>query len=203
MSALAGDVIDISMNEVEMTALKATRGAGLPWSIAEDVGRASRWLAANGAEWSGLLLDALEPAIALDPESSPFLGGARFSDRLDVLADAEFQATVSRPVWLLAMLAANAFNSSAFAVSVGEERFAVRVDAATATAPLNVLASIERADVSLRLGEERFAHAIAPSRTRSVIPVSHHAALDVLVYKTYVPNSVKSRLRGAGARPGY
>lgn len=204
MTASAGKTIDLSMNEIEMTALKAARGAGLPWSIAEDAGRAARWLAGQDIGWSGLLLEALEPEVALDPDASPFLVGARLSDRLDGLAAGE-EAGVSvlKPVWLVAMLAVNVAGPGGFLLSVGGECFSLAEGTASGSVALADLATIERADVALRLGEKRLAHALAPGGTRSIIPISHHAALEVLVYRTYVPNSEKSRLRGAGARPGF
>lgn len=186
-----------------MTALKAARGAGLPWSVSEDAGRATRWLASNGADWSDLLLGSLEPAIALDPDASPFLVGARVADRLDSLTASEkIGATTFRPIWLLAMLVVNAPPSRAFVLSIGDDRYSVREGQVTASVPLVNLAAAEREEMSLHAGGERFAHVLAPSRTRSTIPVAHHAALETLVYRTYVPNSEKSRLRGAGARPG-
>lgn len=203
MSALAGDTIDLSMNEIEMAALKAARGAGLPWSIAEDAGRAARFLAALGCDWSGLLLDALAPEVALDPDASPFLLGARLSDRLDCMgAEEKTRASALRPAWLMAMLAVNVAGPPGVLLSIGRDRVSIAEGTVSASAPLAALLAIGRADISLSLGETLEAHALAPSRTRSIIPMPHHAALEVLVYKTYVPNSEKSRLRGAGARPG-
>ena len=38
--------MDRSLNEIEAMAKKAARGAGLPWGLAEDVGKSVRWLEA-------------------------------------------------------------------------------------------------------------------------------------------------------------
>ncbi len=50
----------LSLNEIELTGRKAVRGAGLPWGLAEDAGRAVRWLemvGLPGMAWlAGLLV---------------------------------------------------------------------------------------------------------------------------------------------------
>ena len=40
-----------SLNEIESTARKAARGAGMAWGLAEEAGKATRWLCAAG--WPG------------------------------------------------------------------------------------------------------------------------------------------------------
>ncbi len=60
--------LNLSLNEVEALAKKATRGAGYPWGIAEEAAKATRWLVENGldacAELAGLLevFDGADPA---------------------------------------------------------------------------------------------------------------------------------------------
>ena len=41
----------VSLNEIESTALKASRGAGYHWGLAEEAGQAARWLAMRGLPW--------------------------------------------------------------------------------------------------------------------------------------------------------
>ena len=43
--------MNLSLNEVEATAKKATRGAGYPWGLAEEAGKAVRWLCGAGCGW--------------------------------------------------------------------------------------------------------------------------------------------------------
>ena len=53
----------LSLNQVEQTTRKAVRGAGLPWGLAEDAGRAVRWLermGLPGMSWLTLVLDAMD-----------------------------------------------------------------------------------------------------------------------------------------------
>ena len=46
----------ISFNEIEMTLLKAARGAGLEWGLAEEAAAAGRWLAGFDLPWAAPLL---------------------------------------------------------------------------------------------------------------------------------------------------
>ena len=55
--------MNLSLNQVENTARKAVRGAGLPWCLAEDAGRAVRWLEVMGLpgmSWLVLVLGAVD-----------------------------------------------------------------------------------------------------------------------------------------------
>ncbi len=55
--------MNLSLNQVENTARKAVRGAGLPWCLAEDAGRAVRWLEVMGLpgmSWLALVLEAVD-----------------------------------------------------------------------------------------------------------------------------------------------
>lgn len=48
-----------SCNEIEQLCLKAARGAGMSWGLAEEAGFAAAWLAARGLEGPGALLALL------------------------------------------------------------------------------------------------------------------------------------------------
>ncbi|WP_417455195.1 DUF3726 domain-containing protein [Kiloniella sp.] len=49
-----------SLNEIEASARKAARGAGMSWGLAEEAGKATRWLAARGLPNVCLLLSLLK-----------------------------------------------------------------------------------------------------------------------------------------------
>ena len=60
-SAPAGEGLALlSLAEIEAAAMKAARGAGSSWGIAEEAGAAARWLAAHGLPGPELLLRHLE-----------------------------------------------------------------------------------------------------------------------------------------------
>ncbi len=50
----------VSLNEIEVNLRKAGTGAGLPYGLAEDLGRAAAWLAVSGFSSVALCVDALE-----------------------------------------------------------------------------------------------------------------------------------------------
>jgi len=56
----------LSLGEAESLAKKATRGAGYPWGLAEEAGKATRWLCQQG-------LDGLQPLAQLLERSQPEL----------------------------------------------------------------------------------------------------------------------------------
>lgn len=50
----------VSLNQIEQTSRKAAKGAGLTWGVADDLGKAVRWLSALGLDGSGALLQMLQ-----------------------------------------------------------------------------------------------------------------------------------------------
>ena len=66
-----------SLNEIETHAKRAARGAGLSWGMAEEAGRATRWLAAHGLSGPEVLSDVLAQSDqrSLHRVSPPTLGG--------------------------------------------------------------------------------------------------------------------------------
>lgn len=51
--------VDLSLGELEALCVKATRGAGRAVGVAEDAGRAVRWLTARGEDGAGALVQLL------------------------------------------------------------------------------------------------------------------------------------------------
>ena len=52
--------MNFALNEVEATAKKATRGVRYSWGMAEEAGKATRWLCAHGFDGPKALVKALE-----------------------------------------------------------------------------------------------------------------------------------------------
>jgi hypothetical protein len=66
----------LSLNEIEALALKATRGAGLDWGLAEEAAFAVRWLCQHGVDGNALLLAYLdERADTAAPMGRPVMTG--------------------------------------------------------------------------------------------------------------------------------
>lgn len=97
----------LSRNEIETLCLKAARGAGLSWGLAEEAGFAAGWLAARGIDGAGALLDHLQNwasgailvrdrhwTAAKDAPLSPILLGAALDDHA-VLAAGPWSAPIT------------------------------------------------------------------------------------------------------------
>jgi hypothetical protein len=59
----AGNGARLSENEIEQLCLKAARGAGMSWGLAEEAGFAAAWLAMRGLDGPGVLLAQLRDAM--------------------------------------------------------------------------------------------------------------------------------------------
>lgn len=186
-------MIDLSLNEVETLSAKAARGAGFSWGLAEDIGRAARRIAVDDQSWGLALLSLLDNARSFaspDParaarwrEGGPDVSDGRplcpirtaallLDDPLPVGALPLTIVDVGLPVWLDAML----------------RRSALRVaHPAAALTP--------RADVVI---EGRAATAEPVTGRRGATDGDTLAALNAFAARTYVPESERSRARGAG-----
>ena len=59
----AGNSARLSQNEIEQLCLKAARGAGMSWGLAEEAGFAAAWLAMRGLHGPGGLLAQLRDSM--------------------------------------------------------------------------------------------------------------------------------------------
>ncbi|MDR0808897.1 MAG: DUF3726 domain-containing protein [Gemmobacter sp.] len=201
-----GEMLDLSLNEVEGCAMKAARGAGLSWGQAEDLGRAARWLAREGCDWAGELLLIIESPELRDPERCGPLAGQTLADRLPVLAAGDGilrTGPLSFPHWILPPVALAASASGqrmhgtlgeiAFTCGAGLPPAYSASLAGVGGAPRPVWLGVGAAQTPLTYA--------GAALSRSAVSAQTLALLEHYAYRTYVPNSEKSRLRGAGA-PG-
>jgi len=169
-------MIELSLNEGEALAARAARGAGFSWGLADDVGRAARVLAGDGADWSASLLALLERAPRLvSPgarEGKPLcpVRMAAYLNDAPIETSALALRDVALPVWLDALLRTQ-----------GLWRVETDLRAATADATLT-----------------RGASAAPPGARRAAISRCAYDALNALAARLYVPESDRSRTRGAG-----
>lgn len=80
-AARHGDVV-FSLSEIQAACLKAARGAGLPWGLAEEVGAAAAWLAAAGLPGPELVLRLLEQPASAGPRPAAGLWRAAYDGSL-------------------------------------------------------------------------------------------------------------------------
>jgi hypothetical protein len=208
----------VSLNEVESLSLKAARGAGMSWGLAEEAAHAARWLAARGWAWDRSLVGLLErreqiaaPMLAGHDISSsrqglaicPIHAGAAMADLLHVHESVTLYDVLS-PIWLVPFAHRRTgehrsvevtWSGGACSISAGG---AISAEAlGTQDAPLGWIRVELKTDVS--------SPDAVPMPTRPVIPAGTQAdpaawaALEQWAARTYVPASLQSRLAGAGA----
>jgi hypothetical protein len=212
LSPLADRIVSWSLGESQALAVKAARGAGYPWGLAEEAGFALRWLCGRGlpgAEALAALLvfaDAHQFA-APDPEAPgwasnadalcPLMLGTALADlRCEQVIGDQF-GPVQSPLLLVpfaAQLAARRslvlqWDGAGFALDHG--RVAVSGSPAALTVPQGVC--------TLQTG--KLAASVAPAIATRV-PDETHPHIKLLrsfAARTYAPATEQSRLAGAGA----
>ncbi|RTL69105.1 MAG: DUF3726 domain-containing protein [Hyphomicrobiales bacterium] len=211
----------LSFNEIEGTALKAARGAGFSWGLAEEAGFAARWLAERGFDWLPPLLAACDAHLSGENANitmdgtrvSPAAGsrslcpiqiGAWIADRRD-LADGLILTSLRAPLLLLPFLDLLSAHCGTIALSLrpaGSDASAsfriCRGDLWAEPLPAScvvdeALALIEQAPARLERG-----NVVRLARPAPTDPALADR-LKGLEIRTYVPASHHSRVAGAGA----
>lgn len=208
----------VSLNEVESLCLKACRGAGMSWGLAEEAAHAARWLAAHGWAWDRSLAALLSrrgdvsPPFVSAHDMRPAEDGAVLcpihvgAAMADLLRPGEHLTLhdVLQPMWLvpfacrwvrLGFIARLTWADDALEVDAARPEFG-----ATGTAHL----AVDRLDwirIELSAEHEPTSGANPPvawSGGRAVDP-SAWEALEARGARTYVAASLQSRIAGAGA----
>ncbi len=209
-----------SLNEIEAQLRKAARGAGLPWGLAEEAGKAARWLAMHGiqclpvfAAWfeenDGRAYD--EIAImqiegcwrARGGTLCPLIAGAAMVDRAGEIAGGR-PVELARVAWPILFVPFAATVATATGASIALEwpgaRFTfadgcVRLDAA-----LDATVEVSARHASCgRLAGAAHGTLVKPEIAGCAVDESVWSRLDGFVQRTYVPASDESRRKGAGA----
>jgi len=214
------EAITLSRNEIESLCMKAARGAGFSWGLAEEAGFAAGWLAARGIDGTAPLLRLLKqrsrhPAAAGAPRLTPgfwhcsdsatlcpIATGAALLDTA-LLADGPLRRDirldpVSIPVLILPFLARTAqTGANALTVDMQGTSFVFARDGTLDPLPASgfigqtALAITMRTIPHLAVGRAR--QPLLPSISRTVLD-----GLNAFALQTTVPATDISR-RGAGS----
>lgn len=203
----------LSLNEVEALAKKAVRGSGYAWGIAEETGKAVRWLCAADVDGCAALAEYLSGCDGTDLSARarvqgniwsssgdrlcPLLAGAALSDLADTLKDREIRLqSVSHPILLAPFAGLSAQHLEATVVlewneaCVATDGKALALQGETAALAATVTARIET----------DFHHTYRqPTCSRANPDEDTLAVLSRLAHRTYAPATEASRLSGAGA----
>jgi hypothetical protein len=201
----------VSLNEVESLSLKAARGAGMSWGLAEEAAHAARWLAVCSWAWDRSLVALLERRdqiaapmlVGHDIRSSrqglaicPIHAGAAMADLLHVHESVTLYDVLS-PIWLVPF--AHRRTGEHRSVEVTWSGGACSISAGGAEALGIQDAPLDWIRVELKVD------VISRPSAADVIPAgvaadpAAWAALEQWAARTYVPASLQSRLAGAGA----
>jgi len=214
-------VIVCSLNEVETYGRRAARGTGMSWGLAEEAGKASRWLAERGlpgVELLARLLTAndgrsypsMAPVIvdgrwqAAKGALCPVCTGAALSDRIDILARGEEIRLIALAYpLLLAPFLDHSWRADDASyelrwpnVRVSVSAGGVRLEREKESAHLSERVDELKVSVgAYRKGDPTHRPCTGGVRTQ----LSVWRAMEALAKRTYVPATEESRARGAGA----
>lgn len=216
-----------ALSEIETTSKRAARGAGLSWGMAEEAGKATRWLHAHGqagtkvlASWlkarDGCADDRFSPHVQADAWQAakgalcPLTTGAAVLDHANLSEHWPLRLnTVSHPLLLVPFVAraANLMKCAlvmawpGVTITVGQTGEVVAcVDETTATKALD-------SDTPQNVTVQHPSSPLAAAHPDSIWPLKHAAqhvdtpawqVLDALACRTLVPSSASSR-SAAGA----
>ena len=206
-----------SLNEIEAHAKRAARGAGLSWGMAEEAGRAARWLAAHGYEGPALLADVLAqndglPHAQVAPVSldrvwhaplrhlCPLAAGAALNDCADRLAEGQSfkMRDVSHPLLVVPFAAWAAIHLNA-PVRVRWQNLRIDTDGERLWLddPRQEINTKKARELTCVIAERRLDAAAAPGLRGAVTPLVWDK-LGRFAQRTLAPATEASRLLGAG-----
>ena len=209
-----------SLNEIETLSRKAARGAGLSWGLAEEAGKAARWLAAAGLPGPQVLADLLTRNDGRDYETlcpheehegswiarggtlCPLISGAALSDHAERLAQggALSLGRTASPMLLLPYLDAAA-RLSGRDITVSWDDVTVTCGPAARPDPgADAALGVAIVDsVTIQCVSPSDTATPPPTESRADIPPETAARLDAFARRTYAPETPESRISGAGA----
>jgi uncharacterized protein DUF3726 len=207
-----------SLNEIDVMGKRAARGAGFAWGLAEEAGKAARWLSAYGLPGpeslaslllgkDGVAYDDLAPVWS-DPTwrapaglLCPLVAGAALSDRAAEIAAGEVLTleTMAYPL-LLAPFAASVALLIRKPVSLSWDDVEIGFSPAAALIPGigETLMAATTNSVVCRLAAAEFERCPGKETGRDIDPGTWKI-LDEFAGRTFAPASESSRLIGAGA----
>ena len=177
-----------SLGEIEALAIKAARGAGWPWGLAEEAGWAVRWLEARGLPGVQTLADCLSDG----SDSDTIARGAYLRDQGHIEVP-EVLNRVAHPLLLLAFLGSSCRPECGLMVVLDGHAVSVGQGGVTGGQDLP-----RQANVTI----EGWTGPIAAKPHRSRVEHACPEALEILhrfAAQTYAPATEESRARGAGS----
>ncbi|MEM1079301.1 MAG: DUF3726 domain-containing protein [Pseudomonadota bacterium] len=205
--------LNLSLNEVDATARKATRGAGYPWGIAEEAGKAVRWLCAQGIDGCAVLaehlnwfdgadLPAITPTVtapewhAAGGTLCPLMTGTAFSDRALALRDQTLTLGLTGSPALLIPFAAQMARQCCGTVTLHWPNGSANTDGDA----LSLQGGMPSRAAWVRIAVAEYGGTdLQQIATRATPAEPVWDRLNRFAHRTYAPATEESRLKGAGA----
>lgn len=207
----------VSLNEIEVSAKRAARGTGASWGIAEEAGKAARWLAARGLPGVAVLVALLheqqgQDAAAVSPRVDngawssagaalcPLHTGAAIADdAAEIIRIRKIKFQRLRAPLLLLPFLARAARAEARPLRFEAGTLAVSVDANGAAAADGDMLIALAPSATLTVQDQVIDAPLQEKLEAAAVGDATWQALQKLAARTYVPASDRSRLAGAGA----
>ena len=210
--------MSFSLNEVEAMGKRAARGAGLPWGLAEEAGKAARWLTARGYPGAEQLADILTRNDkrdyadlaprdvegvwqAPDGRLCPLITGAALCDRAAGIADGDVieLGDTAQPLLLLPYVAGAArLTSSAISIAWDDVAVTLSSDSESIEGNRDALTTRSTERVRCRRADD-VAEPAVPAVPAAPIDAATWSRLAAFAQRTFAPATEVSRLAGAGA----
>ena len=204
--------MSLSLNELESLSKRAVRGGGYPWGLAEEAGKAARWLCIHGLDAVGELAALLDkslvkPAADYRPVCSdvslvwrsherlcPLATGAHLSDNAKKFMSRECELrNIVHPTLLLPFVANVAYiNDQTYTVECNDSVATVNSNSVDLNHPFTAYAEI----VYIKAGG--FMSKVGTRQHRAYVNEACLLELKRFAELTYAPATEKSRLLGAG-----
>lgn len=189
-----------SLGEIRSLSIKAARGAGMDWGMAEEAGFAVHWLEAHGLPGTKILaqyLSSVHRNTDFDYENCPIKLGCLISDTGDWSAFGN--AATSEPLLLVPFIA-NVVGEDSVELVWKKNKLAIHEDGVTLDDAGGLDSSADNSHHIFKIGISTIAKEVLEPKNRVTDDAkSHVAILNALAHKTYAPATAASRLAGAGA----
>jgi hypothetical protein len=209
----------VSLNEIESLSLKACRGAGMSWGLAEEAAQAARWLATASLPWDQSLARLLAQRHRIaEPSLSgreirgtiegmalcPILAGAAIADLIEHGTSLTLH-DILEPIWLLpfAHRPARPGRNVVLTWPTGTICFSAVVVPEISEQTTSDLATGRldwlRAELVHEDASTTCAALFRGRWSERLADAAAWASLEAWAARTYVPASLQSRIAGAGA----
>ncbi len=209
-----------SLNEIEQTCRKAARGSGLPWGVADDTGRAIRWLHAfqlDGVSSLVALLERFNHQRPGDyaPQSlagvwqgpynvlSPIMTGLALSDCMGLMQERSIETReIACPILVAGYVGQTILNREQ-SVTVGWLSISLSIDRVRLTISGDkddlYADRVGRLTCEKALFDHERRGARYPQVGDTLVKAQAWEKLEKRAWLTYVESTESSRLSGAGA----